>query len=83
LKLNSQLVSTSYNHILRENIRSTKFQKFLQSKGLFSQRAYPATPQQNGVAEKKNQLLDVVRTLLLESSVPSRFLVMFFPLLLI
>jgi hypothetical protein len=32
------------------------------------------TPQQNGVAERKNRhLLDVVRTLLLESSVPSKF----------
>jgi len=34
----------------------------------------PSTPQQNGVAERKNlHLLDVVRTLLLESHVSSRF----------
>ena len=34
----------------------------------------PSTPQQNGVAERKNRhLLDVVHTILLESSVPSMF----------
>ena len=53
---------------------SNEFQVFLQSKGIISQRSCPSTPQQNGVAERKNlHLLDVVRTLLLESSVPPRF----------
>ncbi|KAL5752825.1 hypothetical protein ACOSQ2_023332 [Xanthoceras sorbifolium] len=53
---------------------STSFQEFLQHHGIISQRSYPSTPQQNGVAERKNRhLLDVVRSLLLESSVPSRF----------
>ena len=53
---------------------SNEFQVFLQSKGIISQRSCPSTPQQNGVAERKNRhLLDVVRTLLLESSVPPRF----------
>ncbi|BBG97094.1 transposable element gene [Prunus dulcis] len=47
---------------------------FLQTHGIISQRSCPSTPQQNGVAERKNRhLLDVVRTLLLESSTPSRF----------
>lgn len=53
---------------------STEFQAFLASKGIIHQHSYPSTPQQNGVAECKNRhLLDVVRTLLLESSVPSMF----------
>ncbi|RVW51507.1 Retrovirus-related Pol polyprotein from transposon RE2 [Vitis vinifera] len=53
---------------------STEFQAFLASKGIIHQRSCPSTPQQNGVAERKNRhLLDVVRTLLLESSVPSMF----------
>ena len=53
---------------------SHDFQSFLQQKGILSQRSYPYTPQQNGVAERKNRhLLDVVRTLMLESSVPPRF----------
>jgi transposase InsO family protein len=53
---------------------STEFQAFLASKGILHQRSCPSTPQQNGVAERKNRhLLDVVRTLLLESSVPSMF----------
>ena len=53
---------------------SNEFQVFLQSKGIISQRSCPSTPQQNGVAERKNRhLLDVVRTLLLESSIPPRF----------
>lgn len=53
---------------------SSNFQEFLASKGIIHQRSCPATPQQNGVAERKNRhLIDVVRTLLLESSVPSMF----------
>ena len=51
-----------------------EFQDFLQSKGIISQRSCHSTPQENGVAERKNlHLLNVVRTLLLESSVPPRF----------
>jgi transposase InsO family protein len=43
---------------------STEFQAFLASKGILHQRSCPSTPQQNGVAERKNRhLLDVVRTL--------------------
>ncbi|RVW90513.1 Retrovirus-related Pol polyprotein from transposon TNT 1-94 [Vitis vinifera] len=53
---------------------STEFQAFLAFKGIIHQRSCPSTPQQNGVAERTNRhLLDVVRTLLLESSVPSMF----------
>ena len=53
---------------------STKFQAFLASKGIIYQCSCFATPQQNGVVERKNRhLLDVVRTLLLESFVPSMF----------
>lgn len=53
---------------------SHNFQNYLQQKGILSQRSCPYTPQQNGVAECKNQhLLDVVRTLLIESYVPSKF----------
>ncbi|WVZ07780.1 hypothetical protein V8G54_021126 [Vigna mungo] len=48
--------------------------EFLQANGILSQRSCPSTPEQNGVVERKNRhLLDVVRTLLLESHVPSRF----------
>jgi len=47
---------------------------FLQQKGIVSHRSCPYTPQQNGVAERKNRhLLDITRTLLLESFVPSKF----------
>ncbi|KAK2396270.1 putative mitochondrial protein [Trifolium repens] len=50
------------------------FQEFLQENGILSQRSCPSTPQQNGVAERKNRhLLDVVRTLMLDSFMPSRF----------
>ena len=53
---------------------SNEFHDFLHQKGILSQRSYPYTPQQNGLAERKNRhLLDVVRTLLLESSVPPKF----------
>jgi transposase InsO family protein len=57
-----------------EEYMSHKFHDFLHHKGIVSHRSCPYTPQQNGVAELKNRhLLDVVRTLLLESSVPSKF----------
>jgi hypothetical protein len=53
---------------------SNEFQEFLQQKGILSQRSCPNTPQQNGMAERKNRhLLDVTHTLLLQASVPSRF----------
>jgi transposase InsO family protein len=52
---------------------SHAFQSFLQQKGILSQRLYPYTPQQNGVAERKNRHLLDVHTLMLESSIPSRF----------
>ena len=53
---------------------SHEFHEFLQQKGILSQRSCPNTPQQNGVAERKNRhLLDVTRTLLLQASVPSKF----------
>ena len=53
---------------------SNAFQSFLQNEGILSQHSCPSTPQQNGVAERKNcHLLDVVRTLLLESYVPLHF----------
>jgi IS30 family transposase len=53
---------------------SHSFQAYLQQKGIISQRSCPYTPQQNRVAESKNHhLLDVVRTLLIDSFVPSKF----------
>lgn len=53
---------------------SHAFQAFLQQKGIISQRSCPYTSQQNVMVECKNRhLLDVVPTLLLKSSVPSKF----------
>ena len=53
---------------------STEFKNFLAEKGIIHQKSCPHTPQQNGVAERKNRhLLETVRTLLVESLVPPRF----------
>jgi len=53
---------------------SNEFQKYLQQKSILSQRSCPYTPQQNGMAERKNgHLLDITRYLLLQAFVPSRF----------
>lgn len=53
---------------------SNDFQSFLQTKSIISQRSCSYTPQQNGAAERKNRhLLDVVRTLLIETSIPPKF----------
>lgn len=59
-----------------EEFISKEFQQFLQQKQIIfiSQRTCPYTPQQNGVSERKSRhLLDIVRSLLLESLVPTRF----------
>jgi len=53
---------------------SHEFQEYLQQKGILSQRSCPNTPQQNGLAERKNRhLLDVTRSLLIQASVPPCF----------
>ena len=50
---------------------SKEFQEYLKNKGILSQRSCPYTPQQNRVVERKNcHLLDIVRTLLIDSSKP-------------
>ena len=42
--------------------------------GILHQSSYVHTPQQNGVAERKNRhLVEIARTLLLHSNVPFRF----------
>ena len=72
-KINFQHVLRFFGQTLGEYM-SKQFQVFLQDKGIISQRTCPYTPQQNGVAERKNRhLLDMVRCLLLVSSVPPRF----------
>lgn len=64
--------------VLRSNSRckymSHDFHAFLQIKGIIFQRSCLYIPLQNGVVKRKNRhLLDVVRTLLLESFIPSKF----------
>eukprot|EP00268_Persea_americana_P063208 TRINITY_DN8175_c0_g1_i7.p1 TRINITY_DN8175_c0_g1~~TRINITY_DN8175_c0_g1_i7.p1 ORF type:complete len:107 (-),score=6.52 TRINITY_DN8175_c0_g1_i7:1366-1686(-) len=53
---------------------STEFSSFLSNKGIIHQKSCPHTPQQNGIAERKNRhILEIVRTLLVESLVPPHF----------
>ena len=53
---------------------SYDFSTFLFDKGILYQKSCPHTPQQNGVAERKNRhVLETVRTLLLASLVPPNF----------
>ena len=48
------------------------FAKFLESRGICAQYTMPGTPQQNGVAERRNRtLMDMVRSMLSYSSLPS------------
>lgn len=59
---------------MEENICLVIVKFFLQQKGILSQHSCPSIPLQNGVAKRKNRhLLDVVRVLLLEFSIPPRF----------
>lgn len=48
--------------------KSSEFLLYCKSRGILRQFSTPHTPQQNGVAERKNHtLLDAVRSMLLES----------------
>ena len=47
------------------------FAKFLQEHGIVSQHIMPSSPNQNGVAERRNQtLVDMVRSMLSNSNLP-------------
>lgn len=68
------LIKLIKSSLINVQFVSHQFQSILQQ-SIISQQTCPHTLQQNGVAERKNQhLLDMVRCLLLESSVPPRFL---------
>ena len=53
---------------------STPFTSFMSQHGILHQSSCAHTPQQNGVAERKNRhLVETARTLLLHNHVPFRF----------
>ena len=53
---------------------SVAMKQFFRDHGLVHQTSYPDTPQQNGVAERKNRtLLEVARALMFETHIPVRF----------
>ena len=59
-----------------EEYVSKDFQNFLQQKRKISEKTCPCTPRgkQNGISERKNRhLLDIARSILLESSVSAKF----------
>ena len=61
------------NHNAREYF-STPFTSFMSQHGILHQSSCAHTPQQNGVAERKNRhLVETARTLLLHSHVPFVF----------
>ena len=74
-------VKTQFNTSIRtlrsDNAReyfSTPFTTFMSSQGILHQSSYAYTPQQNGVAERKNRhLIETARTLLLHSHAPFHF----------
>ena len=53
---------------------STQFQEFMAKQGILHQITCPHTPQQNGVAERKNRhLIETARTLLIDMNFSLRF----------
>ncbi|RVW54229.1 Retrovirus-related Pol polyprotein from transposon TNT 1-94 [Vitis vinifera] len=74
-------IQTQFNISIRvlrsDNAReyfSTSFTSFMSQHGIIHQSSCAHTPQQNGVAERKNRhLVETTRTLLLHSHVPFRF----------
>lgn len=65
---NSDLTEVVIEYLSRE------FESYLTQEGIVSQLSAPGTPQQNGVAEKKNRThLNMVRSMLNYSSLPILF----------
>ncbi|WVY93108.1 hypothetical protein V8G54_032196 [Vigna mungo] len=73
-----KMIETQYNakvQVLRSDnggeYQSLDLKRYLEVHGIIHQTTCPNTPQQNGVAERKNRhLLEVVRSLLLEAHMP-------------
>ena len=76
-----KMVKTQYNaqiQVLRSDnggeYNSFELKHFLEEQGIVHQTTCPDTPQQNGVAERKNRhLLEVVRASLFEANMPSSY----------
>jgi transposase InsO family protein len=74
----NKMICTQYNvkvRVLRSDnggeYLSSEFRQYLEAQGIVHQTTCPDTPQQNGVAERKNRhLLEVVRALLIEAHMP-------------
>ena len=53
---------------------SNQFEEFIKDRGIKRRLTIPHTPQQNGIAEKKNRtLLETARCLMVQSGLPNRF----------
>ena len=69
--------NTSVSILRSDNAKeylSTPFKTFMTSQGILHQTSCPYTPQQNGIAERKNRhLIETARTLLIHNNVPTKF----------
>ena len=74
-------IQTQFNIYIRvlrsDNVReyfSAPFTSYMSQHGILHQSSCAHTPQQNGVAERKNRhLVEIARTLLFHSNVPFHF----------
>jgi len=57
-----------------ENLLTNQCKSFFRENGLIHQTSCPNTPQQNGVAERKNRKLqEMTRVMIFDAQVPTRF----------
>jgi transposase InsO family protein len=73
-----KMVQTQYDAIVKvlrsdngTEYSNRTFREYLSSKGIQYQTTYPYTPEQNGIAERKNKhILEVTRSMMISMNVP-------------
>ena len=71
-KLNQVIVGIRFDYEIE--FENSKLDQFCMENGIIRNFSAPRTPQQNGVVERKNRtLVNIARTMIIESNLPQSF----------